>query len=182
MSLSDYLLHEIERHRQSAHLATDWLAEIADSPAGEASGEPARHHASARYAKADDRTGCFGSCGSADDTQARKMVLTQRLHRTRLVHAPHVLDLEITSALRRHCALGSLTQIEPAKPSKTSSQHAGSAASAILPIWPASGSYAHNFSAYDASYLALAEALGATLLTRDQSPRVGTTCSGEMSK
>jgi predicted nucleic acid-binding protein len=93
--------------------------------------------------------------------------LDQRLHRIRLVHAPHVVDLEVTSALRRHCALGSLTQARAGQALEDFGnmrvlRHRHTPY--LARIWE----FRDNFTAYDACYLALAEALGATLLTRDK--------------
>jgi predicted nucleic acid-binding protein len=96
-----------------------------------------------------------------------RAVLSQRLHRTRLVHAPHVLDLEVASALRRQCTLGSLTQARAhqaledfRKMRVLRHRHTPY----LARIWE----FRNNFTAYDACYLALAEALDATLLTRDR--------------
>jgi predicted nucleic acid-binding protein len=82
------------------------------------------------------------------------------------LHAPHLLDLEVTQALRRLAAAGTVT---PAR--------AGEALDdlADLPV----DRYAHQFfleriwqlrhtlTAYAAAYIALAEALGAPVVTRD---------------
>jgi predicted nucleic acid-binding protein len=80
--------------------------------------------------------------------------------------APHLLDLEVTSALRRLARAG-LVSVERAEE-----------ALAILldlriiryphyvflsRVWQ----YRHNLSAYDAVYVALTEALGASLITCD---------------
>lgn len=85
------------------------------------------------------------------------------------LHAPHLLDVEVLSALRRVVKAGD-----------ASSARAGAAITAFLDLPVAR--YQHealvpriwqlrdNFSAYDGAYLALAEALvadGATLLTTD---------------
>lgn len=80
--------------------------------------------------------------------------------------APHVLDLEVAQAVRRLARLG---QLSP------DSGHDALTLVARLPITR----YSHeplldriwqlraNVSAYDASYIALAEGLDATLFTRD---------------
>lgn len=82
--------------------------------------------------------------------------------------APHLLDLEVTSALRRAVRRGELTATD--------------ARAAILGLatLPALRRYSHgrllpriwdlreNFSSYDASYVALAEALGIPLVTADR--------------
>jgi predicted nucleic acid-binding protein len=82
------------------------------------------------------------------------------------LHAPHLLDLEVASALRRrvrrgelalataHAALRSLDTLRVRRYPHT----------ALLErAW----SLRDNASIYDASYIALAEALGASLLTTD---------------
>ena len=85
----------------------------------------------------------------------------------RSLHAPHVVDIEVTQVLRRYALAG---EIDPDR---------GKEALADLVAFPISR-YAHesllsrvweprnNLSAYDAVYLALAEALDASLLTHDQ--------------
>ena len=81
-------------------------------------------------------------------------------------HAPHLLDIEVTQALRRcsftgqingnrgQDALDDLLRLRirryPHKP-------------LLRRVWELRG----NLTAYDALYIALAESLGATLLTRD---------------
>jgi predicted nucleic acid-binding protein len=82
------------------------------------------------------------------------------------LHAPHLLDLEAAQVLRRYAAL---RQVEPDR---------CRAALADLVDFPLSR-YPHDFllprvwdlranlTAYDAAYVALAEALDAPLLTRD---------------
>jgi predicted nucleic acid-binding protein len=83
------------------------------------------------------------------------------------LHAPHLIDLEVTQVLRRYALTG---QIEPARCrdalddlqdfSLRRYQH-----DVLLPrVWE----LRHNITAYDAVYIALAEALDATLLTRDR--------------
>ena len=94
-------------------------------------------------------------------------ILNHQLRRTHLVHAPHVLDLEVTGALRRQCARGSLSQDRAGKALEDFRnmrvlRHRHTPY--LARIWE----FRDNFTAYDACYLALAEALGATLLTRDK--------------
>jgi predicted nucleic acid-binding protein len=97
----------------------------------------------------------------------RAALLRERLFRPdEVLHAPHLLDLEVMQALRRHWLVGELDE-----------DHAGRAIRYHLdfPI----KRHAHdlflarvwelrfNFTAYDAMYVALAEALRATLITSD---------------
>jgi predicted nucleic acid-binding protein len=83
------------------------------------------------------------------------------------VHAPHLVDLEVTQVLRRFSSRG---EVDPdrcrialadlALAPLTRHAHA-----LLLPrIWE----LRHNLTAYDAAYGALAEALDAPLLTRDR--------------
>jgi predicted nucleic acid-binding protein len=83
------------------------------------------------------------------------------------LHAPHLLDLEVVQVLRRYCLAGDL------------SEQRGLEAIQDLMDFPLTR-YPHepfleriwelrsNVSAYDAAYLALAEALNAPLLTCDR--------------
>ena len=83
------------------------------------------------------------------------------------LHAPHLLDAEVTQVLRRYAVAGQI------------SAERGSEALADLADFPIRR-YPHGFllervwalrnnlTAYDAIYVALAEALNARLLTRDQ--------------
>ena len=82
-------------------------------------------------------------------------------------HAPHLIDIEVLQVLRRYAARGTI------------SDHRGRLAVALLAQFPIRR-YEHeallrriwalrgNLTAYDAAYVALAEGLGCTLLTRDQ--------------
>ena len=83
------------------------------------------------------------------------------------LHAPHLLDLEVAQVLRRYVAHNEVT--EPR----------GREALDVLSVFPLTR-YSHEpllnriwalrerLTAYDAAYVALAEALGDTLLTRDR--------------
>ena len=82
--------------------------------------------------------------------------------------APHLVDSEVLHALRRHVLLGNLTERR--------AEHALRMFSDLrIPRHPAAPlrrriwELRHNLSAYDATYVALAEALRATsLLTTDE--------------
>jgi predicted nucleic acid-binding protein len=83
------------------------------------------------------------------------------------LHTPHLLDVEVASAIRRYAANG---EIDP--------KRGGSALAdlAALPfhryphdvLLPRVWELRNNLTAYDAVYVALAEALDAPLLTRDR--------------
>ena len=101
----------------------------------------------------------------ADDDQTGRNA-RERLRRERLT-APEVIDLEVVSALRRMCARGQIT-----------TERAGQAVVDLgdlrldrVPhrrlLWRC-WELRENLTAYDAAYVALAEALEATLLTADE--------------
>jgi predicted nucleic acid-binding protein len=82
------------------------------------------------------------------------------------LHAPHLLDVEVTNALRRHCALGSMTA-QRAELALNRFLQLPITRHSHLPHLDRIWELRHNFTAYDAVYLALAEALGTVLLTQD---------------
>ena len=99
-------------------------------------------------------------------TAVGKQIETRIYSRGESLHAPHLLELEVAQVLRRLV-----------RESAVSAQRADQALQDLanlrvtryphfvfLPhIWR----LRHNFSAYDAAYVVLAEELGATLITRD---------------
>ena len=99
--------------------------------------------------------------------------------RGEVLAAPELVDLEVVSVLRRQLAAGSLdarrAQLALADLVDLPLQRAPHVA--LLPrIWELRG----NLSAYDASYVALAERLDATLLTADVRTRAsGPKCTIE---
>ncbi|MGA7077076.1 MAG: type II toxin-antitoxin system VapC family toxin [Terriglobales bacterium] len=93
--------------------------------------------------------------------------IEQRIYsRHESLHAPHLLDLEVGQVLRRLVREGTV-----------SAQRAEQAIEDLLDLriiryphfvlLPRIWQLRHNLSAYDAAYVALAENLGARLLTRD---------------
>jgi predicted nucleic acid-binding protein len=83
------------------------------------------------------------------------------------LHAPHLIDVEIAQVVRRYARAGA---ISPDRGAEALADLADLPLSryphfVLLPrIWQ----LRHNLTAYDAAYLALAEALDAPLLTRDR--------------
>jgi predicted nucleic acid-binding protein len=83
------------------------------------------------------------------------------------LHAPHLLDLEVAQVLRRYAGTGQVA---------AERGHAALDDLADFPLnryphdflLPRIWALRQNLTAYDAAYVALAEALAAPLLTRDQ--------------
>ena len=89
-----------------------------------------------------------------------------RLARSPSLHAPHLLDLEVTQVLRRHCLTGRIPEGRGARAVARLREmpierwHHG-------PLLPRIWALRDTATAYDAAYLALAETLGLPLVTLD---------------
>lgn len=100
------------------------------------------------------------------NTSAGSLVARRLFTENETLHAPHLLDLEIAQVLRRYALTGELNPTRGLQALEdladfplTRYPH-----DLLLPrIWE----LRHNITAYDAAYIALAEALAAPLLTRD---------------
>jgi len=82
------------------------------------------------------------------------------------LHVPHLIDIEVAQVLRRYAASGALTTDRGARALQdlTDFPLIRYPHDLFLPrIWE----LRHNLTAYDAAYVALAEALDAPLVTRD---------------
>lgn len=92
--------------------------------------------------------------------------LRQRLRAADSLHAPHLLDLELLHVLRRLVLGGKLSEDRADDVRRDVEQlsldrypHVG----LVDRVW----SLRHNFTAYDAAYIALSDLLGAPLVTSD---------------
>jgi predicted nucleic acid-binding protein len=98
-------------------------------------------------------------------TPAGRRIEARIYARNESLHAPHLLDLEVAQVLRRLLREGLISERRAAEAMEdlqdlrvTRYPH-----SVLLPrIWE----LRHNLTAYDAAYIALAENLGATLISR----------------
>lgn len=105
--------------------------------------------------------------------------------RTRLRHetlaAPELIDLEVASVLRRQDRAG-LLGTRRANLALTDLAALPMQRAPHGPLLPRCWDLRHNLTTYDAAYVALAEALGATLLTGDRrlAHATGPTCTIEL--
>jgi len=99
-------------------------------------------------------------------TPAGRQIEDRIYARNESLHAPHLLDVEVGQVLRR---LVRESVIAPQRAEEAIQDLIALRITRcphfvfLTRIWK----LRHNFSAYDAAYLALAERLGATLITRD---------------
>jgi len=99
-------------------------------------------------------------------TPAGRRIESRIYSRNETLHAPHLLDLEVVQVLRRLVRQGvvSAHRADEAVRDLLDLRISRYPHLVLLPrIWQ----LRHNFSAYDAAYIVLAEKLGAALVTRD---------------
>jgi len=82
------------------------------------------------------------------------------------LHAPHLFDVEVTQVLRR-LAMQGLVSVHRADEAVRDLLDLRITRYPHFVFLPRIWQLRHNFSAYDAAYIVLAEKLGAALLTRD---------------
>ena len=83
------------------------------------------------------------------------------------VHVPHLADIEVTQALRRYASAGDLAP-DAAESALRDLRELDLERHAHEPLLTRVWELRRNLSAYDAVYVALAEVLGAPLLTCDR--------------
>ena len=100
-------------------------------------------------------------------TPAAPAIEKRLFERGETLHAPHLIDLEVLQVMRRYAAAGEIS-------AKRAREALDDLAAFRMRRWPHDAltlriwDLRQNFTAYDAAYVALAEALGALLLTRDR--------------
>jgi predicted nucleic acid-binding protein len=100
-------------------------------------------------------------------TSAARMVENYLFAPGQTLHAPHLLDIEVAQVMRRYAAAGEID----GERGRLALEDLGGLPMQRYPhdfllsrVWE----LRHNITAYDAVYVALAEALDAVLLTRDR--------------
>ena len=96
-----------------------------------------------------------------NDGAARRTLCSENLH------APHLIDSEVTSGVRRRVRSGQLTSTDGWRLLDVWSRLGVTRHPTVPVCCNESGSCRDNLSAYDAGYVALAESLGCGLLTAD---------------
>jgi predicted nucleic acid-binding protein len=100
-------------------------------------------------------------------TSAGQSIENRIYSRNETLHAPHFLDLEVTQVLRR-LALQGVVSVHRADDAVRDLLDLRITRYPHLVLLPRIWQLRHNFSAYDAAYIVLAEKLGGTLVTRDR--------------
>lgn len=107
----------------------------------------------------------------ADASAAVAALTTDGLARERLgrveVHAPHLIDYEVASAVRRRVMSGDITEAG-GKRALTQWSKIGVERYPARGLLPRIWELRTNLTVYDAAYAALAEALGCPLVTADR--------------
>lgn len=110
-----------------------------------------------------------------DGRRARDRLMGERLS------APELIDLEVTSVLRRLCAAD---QLDPARAEQALTDLDALRLDRVphRPLLRRCWELRHNLTVHDAAYIAVAEILDATLVTADQrlSKAPGMTCAVEL--
>lgn len=101
-----------------------------------------------------------GLSGLLNDGIAREVLATDQLH------APHLVDSEVASGLRRRVAAGRIEE-QDGWAALDTWRRLGITRYAIHPLLDRVWQLRDNVSAYDAGYVALAEALNCALVTAD---------------
>lgn len=90
----------------------------------------------------------------------------ERLRQTEDVHVPHIFDVEVIQALRRHSLRGDLSE-ENSRLILSLLQEMKVIRYPHIGLLPRIWELKENVTAYDAAYVALAEVLNAPLVTMD---------------
>jgi predicted nucleic acid-binding protein len=100
-------------------------------------------------------------------TSAGRSIEKRIYSRNETLHAPHLLDLEVTQVLRR-LALQRVVPVLRADEAVRDLLDLRISRYPHVVLLPRIWQLRHNLSAYDAAYIVLAEKLGAALVTRDR--------------
>ena len=119
-----------------------------------------------KRAKRDDRPGCVRRSGLASSDTCGEGIEERIYSRNETLHAPHLLDLEVTQVLRR-LALQRMVAVRRVDEAVRDLLDLRITRYPHLVLLSRIWQLRHNLSAYDAAYIVLAEKLRAALITRD---------------